>query len=106
MSKNFININGQQYVTDSVQLPADRKFRDAWLPPVAGVVTVDMEKAKAITKERIARERYAEYEKRGGPFGPAITDAERSADADPRIDAASTPAELKDLTFDKIVKGK
>lgn len=102
MSKTYVNINGQKYDAADVVLP-DRKFRDAWTAPVDGVVRVDMAKAKEITRERIRADRYAEYERRGGPFGPAITVAEQNADKDPRIDAASTPEQLKALDFKRIV---
>lgn len=90
---------------DLAQVPTDRTYRDAWTPNL----TVDMEKARSIQRDRVRAARApllqaldVEYMKAlemgdtaAMEFIAGEKQALRDAPADPRINAASTPEELK-----------
>lgn len=95
-------------VVDAEQVPADRTYRDAWQAAGAGLV-VDMDRARSIHRDRMRVKRkpmlealdvdYVRADERGDPAAKAQVVARkqalRDAPADPRIDAAQTPEELK-----------
>lgn len=104
MVDKYIKINGQNYEADSVEKPAGgRKFRDAWTTPVNGVVQIDLDKAKELKKEQVARELRERWEAAGGPFGPAVPGKWKAALNSPAIAAASTLEELEAITVDELI---
>lgn len=78
-----------------------------WGNPEAGVISVDMDKAKEIWREKIRMARTGKLEALDAQFMKALEtgadtsaivaekQALRDAPADPAIDAATTPDELK-----------
>ena len=104
MAEAYIKINGQNYEAGSVEKPASgRKFRDAWTTPVNGVIQIDLDKAKELKKEQVARELRERWEAAGGPFGPAVPAKWKTALNAPAIAAAATPEELEALTVDELI---
>lgn len=110
MNKIFIKIGAMMYDTENYSFPLERVFRDAWTAgpnPEAGVISVDMEKARNIWRDKIRMARVAEFEKLDADYLRALeTGANaneiiqrkrelRDATDDPRINSASTPEELK-----------
>ena len=107
----FIKIGATEYDAADYQAPADRTFRNAWDNPPEGsdVIGVDMGKARDIWRDKIRAARVAEFEKLDAGYMQMLeqgdTDAKaaiaaakkalRDAPADPAIDAAQTPEELK-----------
>lgn len=97
-------------IVDEAAIPADRTFRNAWKTGVAGVA-VDMPKAREIHKERLRDLRKPKMEAldvaymRADEAGnaaekqriAALKQALRDVTADPRIEAAATPEELKNV---------
>lgn len=93
---------------DASAIPADRTFRDAWKDG-GGKVVHDMNKAREIHKEELRRIRTPKLAaldvayQRADEVGDTtekqriatIKQAMRDATADPAIDAAQTPEELK-----------
>jgi hypothetical protein len=91
-------------------IPSDRTFRNAWRQRGAQV-EVDMPKAREIHRERLRRIRaprlaaedvnFMRALERGEPTSPiaARKQALRDAPADPAIEAAATPEELKLLAW-------
>ena len=102
----YININGDVRDASSITVPTDRTFRGAWQFNGAAV-EVDMAAARDIWRDKIRQARQpllaaldAEFMKafEAGADTSAIVDektALRDAPADPAIDAATTPDELK-----------
>ena len=104
----YININGDVRDAASLNVPQDRTFRGAW--EFSGdAVEVDMAAAVEIQKDAIRAERAPELDKLDVEFMRGL---EQSADVAPisakkatlrnitddaRIDAATTPDELKAL---------
>jgi len=110
MSRTLIEIGGITVDTENFELPLERTFRDAWSfggNPEAGAIVVDMDLAKDIWRDKIRMKRKPELEALDAQFMKAMeTGADtteiiakkqllRDAPADPAIDAATTPEELK-----------
>ena len=105
----FIKIGATKYNAQDWTVPADRTFRDAWAATGSdtGVIDVDMTKAKDIWREKIRQARveplaaldtaYMKALETGADTTQIVADKQalRDAPADPAIDAATTPAELK-----------
>jgi len=106
----FIKIGAMSYNAADYTYPAERTFRDAWTAganPEDGVISVNMEKAKDIWRDKIRLAREPELEKLDTAFMKAQeTGADttaivaqkqvlRDAPAHADIDAATTPDELK-----------
>jgi hypothetical protein len=101
-------------VVDTWAIPADRTFRDAWNADLS----VDMEKARAIHREALRQARvpllaaldiaYARADEQGDTATKQAVAAQkqelRDITADPAIDAAETPAQLKAVWPD-VLKG-
>lgn len=95
-------------LADDWQPPDDRTYRDAWVK-AAGKVEVDMPKARNIHRDRLRAERapklaaldadYLKADEAGDLAAKARITAEKQAlrdvTADPGIEAAKTPQELK-----------
>lgn len=95
-------------VVEDAQLPAERTFRNAWKQQ-GNAVTVDMPKAREIWRDKIRIARAPKFEPLDVAWFKAVeandvvamTDikakkkALRDAPADPRIEAAKTPEDLK-----------
>lgn len=120
--KTRVRVGGQDRDAATVTFPNDRKFRAAWILTGA-VVEIDMVAARTIHRDKIRTERMGHFDpfdkvatplSRKAALGNALTSAEhaqlqaaeaaaqklRDAPQDPRIDAATTPAELEALTLD------
>ena len=107
MAKIFTKIGATLYDNSLWKAPSDRTFRDAWesAGEDSGVITVDMDRAKDIWREKIRQARDfapldAAFMKalETGADASSVTaqkQALRDAPADPAIDAATTPEELK-----------
>ena len=106
----FIKIGATSYNAADYTLPAERTFRDAWTAganPEDGIISVNMDKAKDIWRDKIRRARESELAKLDAAFMKALEtgadttaivaqkQALRDAPSHPDIDAATTPAELK-----------
>jgi len=104
----YININGDVREASSLTVPTDRTFRGAWSFN-GDAVDVDMAAAKAIHKDNLRVERKprldaldVDYMKalEAGTGAAAIATQKttlRNITEDSRIDAATTPDELKAL---------
>jgi len=89
--------------------PQDRTFRDAWQLDGQDVIDVDMTKAREIWRDKIRTARKSKLEKLDAEFMKALEDgntplqtslaaqkqALRDAPADPAIETAQTPEDLK-----------
>lgn len=110
MSKTFIKIGAAKYDAADYSLPAERTFRQAWTAganPEDGVISVDMDKARDVWREKIRIVREDEFSKLDAEFMKALETgneikaiadrkkALRDAPADAAIEAAQTPEELK-----------
>lgn len=110
MATTMIKIGALTVDASVYEKPNERTFREAWTfgaNPEAGVITVDMDKAKDIWREKIRIARAPEFEALDTAFMKALEtgadtsaivaqkQALRDAPADPAIDAATTPDELK-----------
>ena len=109
----YIKIGANKYNAADYQAPADRTFRNAWDNPPEGsdVIGVDMGKARDIWRDKIRAARVAEFEKLDAGYMQmleqndtaaqaaiaAAKKALRDAPADPAIDAAQTPDQLKQV---------
>lgn len=113
MTKTLIKIGALTVDAADYTVPTDRIFRDAWSfngNPDAGVISVDMTKAREIWRNKIRQARVDELNQLDAAFMKALeTGADtsvivarkqelRDAPADPAIDAATTPDELKAVT--------
>lgn len=99
-------------IVDMTEIPTDRTFRDAWQLE-AGLIKVNMPKAKALHKDRLRKLRepmlaaldteYMRADEDGDNQKKAQIRAKkqslRDVTTDPRIDAAQTPDALKALTI-------
>ena len=104
----YININGDVREASSLTVPEDRTFRGAWQFN-GDAVEVDMAAAKEIQKDNLRMERAPRLEALDVDFMQALeagnsttqiaTDKQtlRDITSDARIDAATTPDELKGL---------
>lgn len=102
----YININGDVRDASSLTSPTDRTFRGAWQFNGAAV-EVDMAAARDIWRDKIRQARVGKLEALDAAFMKAMEtgadtsaivaekNALRDAPADPAIDAATTPDELK-----------
>jgi hypothetical protein len=110
--KTFIKIGVITADADEYQVPDERLFREAWTfggNPESGVITVDMEKAKTIWRNKIRFARKDKLEALDAEFMKALetgadtTDiiaskrALRDAPSDPAIESANTPDDLKSV---------
>ena len=114
--KTLININGDLRDAALLTVPQDRTFRDAW-QFIGAAIEVDMMKARDIHRDRLRAERAPRFSELDAAWFRAAetgdTDAQtavagmkqalRDVTADPRIDAAATPDELKALTLDALL---
>ncbi len=104
---NFVKLGGTEYRLADYTVPADKAFREAWETTSGAVISVNMEQARDIWRDKIRDARVAELEKLDTQFMKALEtsssttgivaqkQALRDAAAHPDIDAATTPEELK-----------
>ena len=114
MATTYININGDVRDAASLTVPTDRAFRGAWQFS-GGAVEVDMTSAKAIHKDQLRAERAPKLEELDVEFMRGLENGEdvspvsakkaalRDVTADARIEAATTPDELKALTLSTLL---
>jgi hypothetical protein len=108
MSEIFARIGATDYNAGDISLPDSRTFRDAWrLDDGQTIVHIDMAAAREIWRQKIRMARIPKFEELDAAFMRAMEtgadasaivaqkQALRDAPADPAIDAASTPEELK-----------
>lgn len=107
----YININGDVRDAASLTVPADRTFRGAWQFNGAAV-EIDMAAAKGIHKDNLRAARkplldaldvdYMKALETGGDASAIAAEKQKLRDvtADARIEAATTPDELKALTLE------
>lgn len=110
MSKTLIKIGALKVDAGDFEYPVERTFREAWSfggNPEAGVIVVDMNVAKEIWRDKIRLARKPALEALDAAFMKALEtgadttaivaqkQALRDAPADPAIEAATTPDELK-----------
>lgn len=112
--KTYVRINGQDVDADSVDAPADRTYRGAWVNSGARIV-VDMDKARDIHRDNLRRDRAPLLEALDIQFMRALEGGHATADiteqkrvlrdvtSDPRIDAMDTPEGLAALTLEVLV---
>ena len=104
----FIKIGATSYNAADYEVPAERTFREGWeANSDTGVISVNMEKAKDIWRDKIRLAREPELAKLDTAFMKAqetgadttqiVADKQalRDAPAHADIDAATTPDELK-----------
>jgi len=107
MTQTFIKIGATTYDAADYTLPAERTFRNAWeANSGTGLISVDMEAARDIWRDKIRLERTEPLESLDTAFMKALESgadttqivadkqALRDAPGDPAIDAATTPEEL------------
>ena len=107
----YININGDVRDAASLTVPADRTFRGAWQFNGAAV-EIDMAAAKEIHRDNLRAARkplldaldvdYMKALETGGDASAIAAQKQKLRDvtADARIEAATTPDELKALTLE------
>ena len=110
MTKTLIKIGALTVDAADYETPTERTFREAWSfggNPEAGIITVDMDKARDIWRDKIRQARAGQLEALDAQFMKALEtgadtsaivaqkQALRDAPADPGIDAATTPEVLK-----------
>jgi len=103
----FVKIDSTEYDTETLSLPTDRVFREAWEAPENGAIAVNMDKAKDVWRDKIRLARPDEFTKLDADFMKALEtgsdtstiaaqkQALRDAPQHADIDAATTPDELK-----------
>lgn len=103
----FIKIGGSEYNAADYSIPSERTFRDGWEANDNGTITVNMEKAKDIWREKIRAEREPELAKldteymkaleAGSDTTAIVTQKQvlRDAPAHADIEAATTADQLK-----------
>jgi hypothetical protein len=116
MAQTLININGDVRDAASLTVPQDRTFRGAWQFN-GSVVEIDMAAARDIHRDNLRAERNPRFEKLDADWFRAAETNDTTAQADiaaqkqalrdvttdARIDAATTPDELKALTLDALL---
>jgi hypothetical protein len=114
MTVNYIDINGETREASSLSIPADRFFRNAWKFK-GDAIEVDMTAARDIHRDSLRAERkllletldveYMKALEQGGDTAAIAARKQilRDVTADPRIEAAATPDELKALTLDALI---
>lgn len=109
MTQSFIKIGATKYDAEAWESPSDRTFRDAWAAtgPDTGIIDINMDAAKDIWRDKIRQARveplaaldtaYMKALETGADTTQIVADKQalRDAPADPAIDAATTPEELK-----------
>lgn len=108
MSQTLIKIGARIYDSADYAIPSDRLFRNAWTADESqGVISVDMAKARDIWRDKIRLARIPEFARLDAEFMRALEtgadtssivaqkQALRDATADPAIEAAQTPEQLK-----------
>lgn len=108
MSDVFVKIGANRYSREDYTFPSERTFRDAWFADSEkGAIDIDMVKAREIWRDKIRAARIPELARLDTDFMKALEtgadtsaivaqkQALRDAPADPAIDAATTPDELK-----------
>ena len=108
MSDVFVKIGANKYSAADYKMPTERTFREAWFADTGrGVIDIDMATARQIWRNKIREARIPELARLDAEFMKALeTSADtssivaqkqalRDAPADPAIDSASTPDELK-----------
>ena len=104
----FVKIGANEYNAADYSIPSERTFREGWEAPTdTSVISVNMEKAKDIWRDKIRAARIEPLEgldtqymralETGADTAHIITDKQtlRDAPALASIDAATTPEELK-----------
>jgi len=104
----LIKIGGNLYDSSLYELPDERLFRDAWTAdPNAGVISVDMNLARDVWRDKIRRARAPRLQELDAEFMKALEtgasttaivaekQALRDAPAHPDILTAQTPEALK-----------
>ena len=107
MTKTLVKIGAKTYNTEDYDIPTTKTFRDAWEANESkGVISVDMELAKDIWRDKIRHARLEEFAALDADFirkletGADVSDIVkrkqelRDATDDPRIEAAKTPEAL------------
>ncbi len=107
MTQTFIKIGATSYDAADYTIPAERTFRGAWEADAdAGVISVDMDAAKDIWRDKIRQARieplaaldtmFMKAQETGADTTKIVSykQALRDAPSDPAIDAATTPEEL------------
>ena len=107
MPNTLIKIGADTYDAADYTLPAERTFRNAWeANSGTGLISVEMEAARDIWRDKIRLERTEPLELLDTAFMKALESgadttqivadkqALRDAPSDPAIDAATTPEEL------------
>jgi hypothetical protein len=116
MTQTYININGEVRDASSITTPSDRTFRGAWQFS-GNVIEVDMTAAREIHRDNLRTERAPRLADLDTAWFRAAETADTAAQADiatqkqalrdvtedARIEAASTPEELKALTLDVLL---
>lgn len=111
MANTYTKIENQAYETGKIVTPSERTFRTAWAVPVDGVVMVDMDQAREIWRDKIRAARTSVLSGLDADFmkaleaGDATLQADisaqkqalRDAPADPAIEVAETPEQLKQV---------
>ena len=108
MTQTFIKIGATSYDAADYTIPTERTFRDAWeANTTTGVISVDMELAKEIWRNKLRQARVKPLEALDAAFMKALEtgadtsrivaqkQALRDAPSLASIDAATTPDELK-----------
>lgn len=108
MTDIFILVGANEYKASDFQIPPDRLFREAWaVDDQNSAIVVDMDLARDIWRDKIRAARIEPLAQLDAAFMKALeTGADtsliasqkqelRDAPADPAIDAATTPEELK-----------
>lgn len=117
MTKTLIKIGALTVDAENYETPLERTFREAWTfggNPEDGIISIDMDKARDIWRDKIRQARAEPLLALDAAFMKALeTGADtsaiaarkqylRDAPADPRINAATTPEELKAITFEDL----
>lgn len=107
MTYTKIQIGDIEFDATSVDFPSNRIFRDAWCIGETNIITVNMNAAREIWREKIRLARREPMAELDAQFMKALEagldtsdiaakkQALRDAPQDPAIDAANTPEELR-----------
>ena len=107
MSDFFVIIGLTDYNASEYTMPAEKAFRDAWTVVDDGPITINLEKAKDVCRDKIMRDRasiledldtqYIRALERGDDVSEIVAQKQalRDAPALPSIDAVTEPEQLK-----------
>jgi len=107
VSDFFVRIGLTDYNASEYTMPAEKAFRDAWEVVDGGPITINLEKAKDIWRDKIRRDRasfledldtqYIRALERGEDVSEIVAQKQalRDAPALPSIDAVTEPEQLK-----------